>query len=419
MQQDSPAPPATADSDAKSRWKSLTEWLRSGGSFLFISLAFHAVLLLIAGVWVVQNIQEKRKLTFSSGPQQSGAPARQLEHRVQVAKRTSSMSAPTLPNRIVSSAPNVKVALPQVPLTPLTSIAIPQRIGGLASNAGAFKSNALGAKLSVSTPLSIPSPVGSFSGSAANFGIRANSTTGQGLTGTMYYMRKEKDGKPIPLYDEDEYLARIVQLFGNRGTLDEKEAGKYLRAGQQLTSFMMLFPPISQEVAPKAFGIEQVPDHRQCWFAIYKGKISSQSTNRFRFVGGGNEILIVRIDGDVKLDGSWSSGFAWPGKGATPTGNGPAEKLGFPLYGDKRAIGKWFKLQPGGSNIEIVIGAGYRGAFSADLCVEEEGQTYEENVRPLFKLEGYQKMQKEIDAAMQLPEIPKAVTLNGPTFKAR
>jgi hypothetical protein len=66
-----------------------------------------------------------------------------------------------------------------------------------------------------------------------------------------------------------------------------------------------------------------------------------------------------------------------------------------------------------------VIGAGYRGAFSADLCVEEEGQTYEENVRPLFKLEGYQKMQKEIDAAMQLPEIPKAVTLNGPTFKAR
>jgi hypothetical protein len=419
VQQDSPAPPATADSDAKSRWKSLTEWLRSGGSFLFISLAFHAVLLLIAGVWVVQNIQEKRKLTFSSGPQQSGAPARQLEHRVQVAKRTSSMSAPTLPNRIVSSAPNVKVALPQVPLTPLTSIAIPQRIGGLASNAGAFKSNALGAKLSASTQLSIPSPVGSFSGSAANFGIRANSTTGQGLTGTMYYMRKEKDGKPIPLYDEDEYLARIVQLFGNRGTLDEKEAGKYLRAGQQLTSFMMLFPPISQEVAPKAFGIEQVPDHRQCWFAIYKGKISSQSTNRFRFVGGGNEILIVRIDGDVKLDGSWSSGFAWPGKGATPTGNGPAEKLGFPLYGDKRAIGKWFKLQPGGSNIEIVIGAGYRGAFSADLCVEEEGQTYEENVRPLFKLEGYQKMQKEIDAAMQLPEIPKAVTLNGPTFKAR
>jgi hypothetical protein len=419
VQQDSPDPPAAADSDAKSRWKALTEWLRSGGSFLFISLAFHAVLLLIAGVWVVQNIQEKRKLTFSSGPQQSGAPARQLEHRVQVAKRTSSMSAPTLPNRIVSSAPNVKVALPQVPLTPLTSIAIPQRIGGLASNAGAFKSNALGAKLSVSTPLSIPSPVGSFSGSAANFGIRASSTTGQGLTGTMYYMRREKDGKPIPMYDEEEYLARIVQLLGNKGTLDEKEAGKYLRAGQQLTSFMMLFPPISQEVAPKAFGIEQVPDHRQCWFAIYKGKISSQSTNRFRFVGGGNEILIVKIDGDVKLDGSWSSGFDWPGKGATPTGNRSTESLGFPLYGDKRAIGKWFKLQPAGSNIEIVIGAGYRGAFSADLCVEEEGQSYEENVRPLFKLEGYQKMQKEIDAALQLPEIPKAVTLNGPTFKAR
>jgi hypothetical protein len=419
VQQDSPAPPATADSDAKSRWKSLTEWLRSGGSFLFISLAFHAVLLLIAGVWVVQNIQEKRKLTFSSGPQQSGAPARQLEHRVQVAKRTSSMSAPTLPNRIVSSAPNVKVALPQVPLTPLTSIAIPQRIGGLASNAGAFKSNTLGAKLSVSTPLSVPSPAGSFSGSAANFGIRANPTTGKGLTGTMYYMRREKDGKPIPMYDGDEYLTRIVKLFDNRGTLDKNEAEKYLRAGQQLTSFIMLFPPISQEVAPKAFGIEQVPDGRQCWFAIYKGKISSDSTKSFRFVGGGNEILIVKIDGEVNLDGSHSA-LSWPGRGATPTGNQSVENLGFPLYGGKRAIGKWFKLKPEGSNIEIVIGAGKNGgAFGADLCVEEKDEIYEENVRPLFKLEGYQRMQKEIDAALQLPEIPRAVTLNGPTFKAR
>ena len=419
MQKDSPDSSATVPSDAKTPPKAFIEWVRSGGSFLILSLAFHAALLLVAGVWVVQNIQAKRKLTFSAGPQQSGSPTRQLEHRVQVAKRTSSMSAPALPNRIVSSAPNVKVALPQVPLTPLTSIAIPQRIGGLASSAGAFKSNALGAKLSVSTQLTVPSPVGTFTGSAANFGMRPGTVAGQGLIGTMYYMRKEKDGKTIPMYGEDEYLARIVQLFGNKGTLDEKEAGKYLRAGQQLTSFMMLFPPISQEVAPKAFGIEQVQDHRQCWFATYKGKISVQSTNRFRFVGGGNEILIVKIDGNVMLDGSWSSGFDWPGRGPNPTGNRSAENLGFALYGDKRAIGKWFKLAPTGSNIEIVIGAGYRGAFSADLCIEEEGQTYEGNARPLFKLEGYQKMQREIDAAFQLPEIPPAVTLNGPTFKAR
>jgi hypothetical protein len=417
VQKDSSASSAPAPSDAKTPLRAFIGWVRSGGSFLFISLAFHALLLLVAGVWVVQNIQAKRKLTFSAGPQQSSTPSRQLEHRVQVAKRTSSMSAPALPNRIVSSAPNVKVALPQVPLTPLTSIAIPQRIGGLTSNAGAFKSNALGAKLSVSTTLNVPSPVGTFAGSAANFGMKPSTTTGQGLVGTMYYMRKEKDGKPIPLYSEEEYLNRIVQLFGNKGVLDEKEAGKYLRAGQQLTSFMMLFPPISQEVAPKAFGIEQVQDHRQCWFATYKGKISIQSPNRFRFIGGGNEILIVIIDGNVVLDGSWS--FDWPGKGKAPTGNRSAETVGFSLYGDRRSIGRWFKLAPTGSNIEIIIGAGYRGAFSADLCVEEDGQVYEGNVRPLFKLEGYQKMQKEIDAAFQLPEIPPAVTLNGPTFKAR
>ncbi len=240
--------------------------------------------------------------------------------------------------------------------------------------------------------------------------------SGQGLVGTLYYMRRQKDGKEIPMYSEEEYLSRTAQLFGEKGKLKEAETSKYFRVPQQLTTFLILFPPISGEVAPAAFGAQQVPDHRQCWFVLYQGKISAPTANRYRFIGGGNEVLIIRVDDRVVLDGSW--GFDWPQKGKSPTGHGSREQMSA-IYGDKRAVGDWVKFASGGSNVEIIIGAGYRGAFGADLCVEEEGQNYTDKVRPLFKLEGYQKMQTQIDSALRLPEAAPSFSLEGPTFKGR
>jgi hypothetical protein len=234
--------------------------------------------------------------------------------------------------------------------------------------------------------------------------------------GTLYYMRRDREGREIPSYPPDEYLARMVQLLGDGGKIKDSEASKYLRVPQQLASFLMLFPPISGEIAPAAFGAQQVADHRQCWFVVYQGKISPPTANRYRFVGGGNEVLIVRVDGRTVLDASW--GFQWPQKGQSPTGHAPREKLPA-VYGDKRAVGDWVKFGPSGSTIEIIIGAGWRGAFGADLCVEEEGQTYADNVRPIFKVEGYQKMQAQIDASMKLPEAASAFRLDGPTFRVR
>jgi hypothetical protein len=258
--------------------------------------------------------------------------------------------------------------------------------------------------------------MGGFSGSAANFGVKPSQGAGTGMVGTLYYMRRDKEGKEIPAYPPDEYLSRMVQLLSDNGKIKETESSKYFRVPQQLASFVMLFPPISGEIAPAAFGAQQVPDHRQCWFVVYQGKISAPTNNRYRFLGGGNEVLIVRVDGRVVLDGSW--GFPWPQRGQSPTGRGPRERLPA-IYGDKRAVGDWFKFAPAGSELEVIIGAGWRGAFGADLCVEEEGQTYQDNIRPIFKLEGYQKMQAQIDSALQLPEAASSFKLEGPTFRAR
>ena len=107
----------------------IRRWIQAGGGFFAFSLIVHGVLLLGAAVWVVQTVQAKRKLNFSAAPPSSGEGSRQLEYRVQAAKRTASMTPPPSATRIVSSATNVKVALPEVALPAASSVAIPSRIG--------------------------------------------------------------------------------------------------------------------------------------------------------------------------------------------------------------------------------------------------------------------------------------------------
>jgi hypothetical protein len=82
-------------------------------------------------------------------------------------------------------------------------------------------------------------------------------------------------------------------------------------------------------------------------------------------------------------------------------------------------VGEYFSFGPNGSEVEVIIGEGWGGAFGADLCIEEEGKDYTGERRPLFKIEGYQKALPQIQAALALPECTKTLTLEGPTFKVR
>lgn len=421
-----PTPPSTGEPhgretnlarDVYSRERSRKTPSFSGTGMFLASLAIHAVLIALAARWIVQSISAERSLNFKAGPAAgSGAPAAR-KHQVR-------MPSGTPPTPVASPLPNA-FAIPNKPALslppsslPATSLASP---GGLRSELRGISTAAPNLKKISPLPgaasgIAPLASLGAWSGSAGNFGVKPAQGTGAGLTGTLYYMRRQKDGKEIPAYSPEDYLARMVALLGEGGKIKDSEASQYLRVAQQLTSYVILFPPISGEIAPAAFGAQQVPDHRQCWFVTYQAKISAPTANRYRFVGGGNEVLIVRVDGKVALDGSW--GFQWPQKGQNPTGHAPREKMPA-IYGDKRAVGDWVRFSPGGSQVEIIIGAGWRGAFGADLCVEEEGQNYSDQVRPLFKVEGFQKMQPQIDAAFKLPEAASSFSIEGPTFKVR
>ncbi len=394
----------------------LVRWMREGGNFLVFSVILHVGLLMGAALWVVQTVQAKRKLNFTGAPAGAAKGAKQLEYRVQTAKRTASMSPPPVAStRITSTSTQVKVALPDVSVPPSASLAIPSRMGGLAGNPSAFKPVTQAGPAAIAPATMSAMPVG-----VTAFGFRLPpSSAVNGLRGVLYYMRCNSSGVAYPEPpDRSDYLQRVERLFGDGGKLNEEEAKNYLRFGQQLVTNVILFPSIPGDIAPRAFGVPQVPGTQQSWVAVYKAKIYADSPKqRYRFLGGGNEVLLARVNGKLVLDGCYS-GIAWS-KGDGPTGLRARANLA-PLWSDKRKVGDWFSIPPTGAEIEVVLGEGWGGAFGADLCIEEEGKTYTGEQRPLFKIEGYDKnpvMFNQLKLALAKPEVAAAITLDGPTFK--
>ena len=70
-------------------------WSRLRNSrFLFISILVHVLFAIAATIYVVQVYSPQRKLTFKGGPPSPNRSERAIEHKAQMAKKQSTMSAP-------------------------------------------------------------------------------------------------------------------------------------------------------------------------------------------------------------------------------------------------------------------------------------------------------------------------------------
>src|SRR3954453_22812077 len=92
-------------------------WEGTSGKFLMISIGVHVLFGLIAAVVVVQHYQATRKLTFKGGPPSPNPSTRALEHKVQMAKKQNTMSAPAMAKKITTTGV-AKVSLPEMPAMP-------------------------------------------------------------------------------------------------------------------------------------------------------------------------------------------------------------------------------------------------------------------------------------------------------------
>lgn len=339
-------------------------WASFGGRFLIVSVAAHVLFGLGATYYVVQTIQAKRKLTFQGGPKSPNPSTRSVEHKVQMAKKQNTMSAPVQSKRITTTGAS-KVSLPDMPALPKGDEIVPGKMAGL-GGAGVGFSMAGGAGAGGGTG----------GGAMTLFGFR--DARGGSLDGTFYDLKQTSGRKPTGM-DNDKWQ-KFVQSWV-KGSWDEGELKKYYAAPRALHAPFIYVPIILADEGPKAFDVEKQVQPR-LWVALYKAKVQPTQSGKFRFVGYGDDILIVRFNGRVVLNQHDPSVQAKPRVQYQYAGMG----------GRGPVAGRWFEAVGGDPyEMEVLIGECPGGLMHAYLLLEKSDGAYDKDpaglpILPIFRL---------------------------------
>lgn len=224
-------------------------------------------------------------------------------------------------------------------------------------------------------------------------------SSGSTLVGTFYDTKQTPGGRPTNMNTEQyrTFMARFV----NNGW-KEADLNRFYKAPQQLYAAQFYVPRTPAKDAPKAYGCEDKVKPSQ-WMAIYRGKVRAPKSGTFRFVGLGDDYLVVRFNNQNVFDYGWESASlgkmtatnaqwldAMEGKPGNDNQKKELKELGinvppvtFYKYGTSGhwnntmrgvAAGKPFKVEKGKVYpIEILVSEGPGGEFGMTLLIEEVG----------------------------------------------
>ncbi len=333
------------------------------GAFLLASVCVHLLLGVGAVYWVVQKIETKRKLQFASGPPTSNPSKRALEHKVSLQKKKNAGGSPAQARRIAVTGLASKITLPEMPAIPTTST---QFVAGrMAGMGGAGFGSGLGFGNGSGMG------VGGMGGGGAGltmFGARG----GVGLVGRFYDLKQTPDGQPTELAPQgnasDAQYVEVVRKFV--ANWDPRVLERFYRSPNTLVAQQLYIPICPSDDAAKAFG-EQKRCSGYRWLVHYKGTVVAPRDGTFRFIGRGDNLMMVRLNGKHVLDGGYPTEYQVDPGVNTDNNLGPAGAKGWMLSG-----GAWFDVRRGDlMKIEVVIGDG-GGVFNDYLLIEEKGVRY-------------------------------------------
>jgi hypothetical protein len=350
------------------------------GNILLFSILVHVLFAVGAGVWVVSSYVIKRQTKFTGPPPTPNPKPRVLEHRVQSAKKQGGGGSPAQSRRIVSSSVSAKVALPDLPTMPRSSDTSPAQMSGLG---GAGMGSGFGTGMGSGIGSGMGSG-GSGGGGINFFGLRSGKG---GLVGTFYDLKQTKSGGNTPMTEpvpevpsgtqqrSPQNMAYLGELKDFARGFNEAHLSRYFRAKQQLVTYQIFIPRINAGQAPAAFGVEKECKPKR-WAIVYTGTIVPPRDGTFRFVGRGDDILIVRCNGRNVLDA------CWPVYQVDPGMNDETSRVASEFN-----KGKWITMRAGEEmKLEVVIGEIPGGSFSTYLCMEEKGVTKPGGPYPVFQV---------------------------------
>ena len=217
-------------------------WRRWGWNFLTVSILAHVGFGVIAAYFIVANIQGKPKQNFQApGPKGPNAPTRAMEHRVQMAKKQQTMSAPMTAKRVTTTGLS-RVALPSMPAMPNMDAAVAPAsmtgMGGGGMSLGGFGGSGGGSG-------------GGGGGGLSLFGMRSGG--GGGLKGTFYDLKQTRNKTPSAIQELGPFVHLLDQFL--QGGWNEGSLSQYYKAPTALYTTQIFVPRIDSAEAPKAFGV--------------------------------------------------------------------------------------------------------------------------------------------------------------------
>lgn len=384
-------------------------WSKLGGGALSISILVHVGLLILGGFWVFQIIQDPpKKVDFMPTGGGGGSPESTMQQ-----KQRSSMVQKNVA-RVSAVGVTSPLSLPEPELgsemSSLSNIGGGGMSGGLGGNgSGGGKGNGRGSGFGDG----MGPGMGNGTGTKNPFG--AIEATPSALVGTFYDLKQTSDRQQTNMTD-DEMRLKVREIV-DKG-FKEKEFKDYYKASQKLYQNKLHMPFMSAEAAPAAFNCEKEVQPRR-WIVVYRGTVKAPKSGKFRFVGAGDDLLVVRFNNRTVFDYGYTLGCTGThmfGRAADVDGTNDVPELAkdirkmgpmrvpiqfykyetSPNYNDNIggfAVGPEFTVKEGNAYpIEILIGEIPGGFFGVSLLIEEIGATYEKAatgapILPLFRLD--------------------------------
>jgi len=204
---------------------------------------------------------------------------------------------------------------------------------------------------------------------------------GSGLIAIIYDL-KQKQNRESSNVSAGEY-PDVIQEFLKSGW-DEQILNRFFRITQPLYSTQIFIPRISADIAPKAYGVDQVIKP-SAWCIHYKGQVSPPEDGEYRFVAYADDVMAVAVNGktacvsgrpDMEMKKVWNS----------------AEESGAHAFNGNLLYGEWLimkKDQP--IDLDVLVGERPGGDFCAFLMYQKKGVDYQRDksgklILPVFQL---------------------------------
>ncbi len=269
---------ANAPDPRKQKWHELL--VHSG--FFFGAVLFHLILFLMVATWVI----------WKAPP----PPPTDEFHAVAV-QVPPPPPAPPPP-------PSAAAANPQMEPQPVTvPVATPRStITSFNNNFTVDTSKVLDQALSHLPQQQAPQGTGLGGlGSGSGTGFGSDTGTSAQLAGYFFDMKQASDRKPTGM-NPGKWAALLSKYVDAHW--DESMLTPFYKSKSPLYTDRFAISTRKSEEAPKAFHLEGEVKPAM-WAVHYHGKVSAPAEGDYRFAGFGDDVLAVKIDGQLVLDAGW------------------------------------------------------------------------------------------------------------------